>query len=322
MKIVSNQTDNAEQKAVPYIYETLKQFDKPDSDEVLFNGVHWIYDKNLLEPYKDYKKRAILALWSPCECTGTTNYNHEDIYEFFTHVYCVCPYLCAYMNNYFGEQKFYYIPYPFTNYSVTKFYEYDSTCCWAGSIHSEDHIKAIETMDAHTTSYKFITTQLDTWMKHPYEFSKYTHLRLSTPEKLQQIAYCKSSLSFNLIYRSPASSNNNISCFNLWDTKGIAPQFKVRTHEIASGKSLLLVKKDPWNIIEDFYEPNRDFLYFETFDELADILHAVEKDWYQFRHYITRAFDKSMLYTVAKIYNYIKTEDTNRITWKVRDVSI
>lgn len=50
------------------------------------------------------------------------------------------------------------------------------------------------------------------------------------------------------------------------------PQFKVRNHEIASSKSLLIVKRDPWNLMEDFYEPEKEFIYFDNFEELHDII--------------------------------------------------
>ena len=81
-----------------------------------------------------------------------------------------------------------------------------------------------------------------------------THVFLPNDEKLKELSKCRSSLSFNMIYMSPASKKNNFQAFERFD-EGIMPQFKVRTFEIASCKSLLLVKKDPWNLVEDFFEP-------------------------------------------------------------------
>ena len=73
---------------------------------------------------------------------------------------------------------------------------------------------------------------------------------------------------------SPSSRKNNMQAFDLFD-EGIMPQFKVRTHEITSSKSLMLVKKDPWNLIEDFYTPGKEFVYFEDFEELRDLIHDI-----------------------------------------------
>ncbi len=119
--------------------------------------------------------------------------------------------------------------------------------------------------------YKFMTSQRNTWMKHPLEFKTCTHVLLPNDEKLRQLSKCKSSLSFNMIYMSPNSVKNDMKAFEKFD-EGIMPQFKVRTHEIASCKSLMIVKKDPWDLVEDFYERGNEFVYFENFDELMDII--------------------------------------------------
>ena len=93
------------------------------------------------------------------------------------------------------------------------------------------------------------------------------------------------------------------------------PQFKVRNHEIASSKSLLLVKKDPWNLIEDFYKPEKEFIYFENFDELHDIIKDVSENFENYENIIESAYTRSRDYTAEKIFDYIKADDKNLITW-------
>jgi len=122
-----------------------------------------------------------------------------------------------------------------------------------------------------------------------------------------------------MIYMSPASRRNNFQAFERFD-EGIMPQFKVRNHEIASSKSLLLVKKDPWNLMEDFYEPEKEFIYFENFDELNDRIRDVSENFDNYKHIIESAYDKSKKYTAEEIYQYIKTDDKNLITWSNKHV--
>jgi hypothetical protein len=98
------------------------------------------------------------------------------------------------------------------------------------------------------------------------------------------------------------------------------PQFKVRSHEIASSKSLMLVKKDPWNLVEDFYEPDKEFLYFENFDELKDMIHDISLNFYKYNSIIEAAFKRSHDYTVEKLYRYIQTNDSSLITWRNKNV--
>ena len=63
------------------------------------------------------------------------------------------------MNEYFGHEKFKYIPYPYSNYTVKSFGEYNSLCCWFGSIHGQDHIDAIETIGKY--DYKIVVFAVD-----------------------------------------------------------------------------------------------------------------------------------------------------------------
>jgi hypothetical protein len=319
MKTVCNLSDDADWGLIPYIQTNLDKLSE-ESEDVFFNGAHYIYHKEFREQYKDYKRRCLLANWSPCELLGKKDYFHFDMYEWFTDVYCVCPFTCNFMNTYFGEKKFKYIPYPFTNNTVRQFYNYDALCSWFGSICGQDHIKAIETISKYP--HKFITSQKNTWMHHPYEYNKCTHVNLTTENKLIEVSKCRSSLTFNKLYLNSTSQdnwcleNNENKAFEHFH-QGIMPQFKVRTHEIASCKSLILCYRDPWNLIEDFYEPNTDFIYFSNFEELDSLLKDIDKNFNKYARIIENGYNKQQNYTVESIFKYIKTNDASLINWKL-----
>jgi len=317
MKVVADWSDDSNWGVVPYMHESLKKLGDDSTNEVLMNGAAWIYRNDIKQPFRDYDRRCLLALWSPCEFTAKKDYYHFDHYDFFTDVYCVCPFTCKFMNEHYGYEKFKYIPYPYTNRSVTEFGNYDAICSWMGSIHGDDHIKAIEEISKF--KYKFMTSQRNTWMRHPYEFQKCTHVMLTNDEKLKQLSKCRSSLSFNMIYMSPNSVKNKGKSFEKFE-EGIMPQFKVRSHEITSSKSLMIVKKDPWNLVEDFYEPEKEFVYFETFEELSKIIKDVSENFHNYHDIIDAAYNRSMDYTVEKIFQYIKTNDESLITWRNKHV--
>tara|TARA_R110000824_G_scaffold27012_4_gene92243 strand:- start:6448 stop:7401 length:954 start_codon:yes stop_codon:yes gene_type:complete len=317
MKVDFNWQHDCNWGVVPYVQRTLNECGDDSTENILMNGAAWLYEKNLRDKYKDYKRRCLLAFWSPCEFTSQEGKYHFEDYDFFTEVYCVCPFTCKFMNDHFGYEKFRYVPYMFTNRSVQEFGNYDADCSWMGSIHGQDHISAIETMMKF--EYKFLTSQRNTWMRHPYEFEKCTHVFLPNDEKLVQLSKCKSSLSFNMIYMSPSSKKNNFQAFEKFD-EGIMPQLKARTFEIASCKSLLLVKKDPWNLIEDFFEPNKEFIYFDNFDELEDIIRDVSNNFDKYQDIVEAAYLRNQNYTVENIYRYIKEDDKNLITWRNKHV--
>jgi len=94
MKVIHNFTHDATWGLVPYFQQNLNKLSDESTDEVLFNGAYYIYDKSFMDLYKNYKRRCLLAHWTPCELLGKQNYFHLDMYEFFTEVYCVCPYTC------------------------------------------------------------------------------------------------------------------------------------------------------------------------------------------------------------------------------------
>lgn len=319
MKIVKNFGGDAPWGVIPYIQKNLDDLSNENSENVFFNGVQFIDSKFLRDQYKDYKRRTLLSHWSPCEFLVRQDYHYFDAYEFFTEVYCVCPFTCDFMNQYFGHEKFKYIPYPFTNNTVKSFGDYDALCTWFGSIHGDDHINAIEVLSKY--KYKFITSQQNTWMHHPYEYNKCTHVNISTEDKLIEVSRSKSSLTFNKLYMNNSSKynrkyNNIINkSFDFFNEK-IMPQFKVRTHEIATCKSLILAYKDQWNLIEDFYDENEDFIYFKNFDELNAILENFDENFERYQKIIDNAYNKVQNYTVEKIFEYIKTNDDTLITWK------
>jgi hypothetical protein len=325
MKVIKNFSGDAHYGVLPYIQHEFDRLSDNTSSDVFLNGVQFIDSPHLLEEYYDAKRRALLAHWSPCEFLLKNDYYYFDAYEGFTEVYCVCPFTCDFMNKYFGQEKFIYIPYPYTNTSVTEYYNYDSTACWFGSINGEEHAKMIDTI--RKFSYKYITSQQNTWLHHPYEYNACTHVNLTTADKLKEVSKTKASLTFNKLYRAPSIKvnlgfqNNPLKIWDYYNT-GILPQFKVRTHEIASCKSLILCHKDPWNLIEDFYEEGKHFIYFETFEQLEDILTDVEKNIDKYIPFIEAAYEQSQKYSVENIFKFIKTKDKSLINWKNKNYGI
>jgi hypothetical protein len=333
MKIVIDHTGefggDPRLSVAPYADKSYEIISEEDFETILMHGVQWIYDNQIKQPYKDYKRRGLLALWSPCEMM-TPGYFHFDHYDFFTDVYCICPFTCNFMNKHYGYNKFKYIPMPFTNYTIHEFGNYDADCCYFGCLHGDEHIKTIEIMINY--KYKFITTKGNSAIFHPYEFSsKYnypTHTMLTSEEKLTQVSKSKCCIAFNKLYFLPhllGSIDNRY--FNGIENKAfshfkerIMPQFKSRVMEIASCKSLIICKKDPWNLINDFFIENQEYISFETFDELNDIIKDVRDNFIKYQPIIERAFLKQRKYTVEKILNYIKTNDSSLITWSLKNV--
>jgi len=63
---------------------------------------------------------------------------------------------------------------------------------------------------------------------------------------------------------------------------GWAPQIKSRMFEAAFSRCVILCQKDSWNPIEKFFEPEKEFLYFEDEEDLKKILSHVLDNYDEF----------------------------------------
>lgn len=71
-------------------------------------------------------------------------------------------------------------------------------------------------------------------------------------------------------------------------------QIKTRPFEAAFSKSLILCKRDQWNIIEEWFEPNKDFLYYNDSKELEFIIKEVLNNYEKHLPMIESAYDKAI----------------------------
>jgi len=85
-------------------------------------------------------------------------------------------------------------------------------------------------------------------------------------------------------------------------------QIKTRPFEAAFSKSLILCKKDNWNIIEEWFEPNVDFIYYEDNLQLELLISEILKNYDQYKPIIESAYNKSINNYTTKhfIEKYLK----------------
>ena len=86
-------------------------------------------------------------------------------------------------------------------------------------------------------------------------------------------------------------------------TEILVPHIKSRTFEAAFSRSLMLVQKDPFNVIEKFFEPNTEFVYYEP-GELKQKLAEVLKNYQDYKPIIDRAYQRAIEnYTSDAFFN-------------------
>ena len=114
------------------------------------------------------------------------------------------------------------------------------------------------------------------------------------------------------------SDINSIKTVPLWEKNEafshvdqfIAPQMKTRPFAAAFNRSLNLIKRDPWNVIEYFFEPDVDFIYFDNYEDLPEIIRDITNNWDDYQGIIDNAFEKAVSsYTCQILFETMRGEE-------------
>ena len=72
----------------------------------------------------------------------------------------------------------------------------------------------------------------------------------------------------------------------------VVPQLKSRAFEAAFSRSLILCKRDPFNIIEKYFEPEKEFIYFNE-GALSETVAMILQSYDDYQPVIDRAFERA-----------------------------
>ena len=65
--------------------------------------------------------------------------------------------------------------------------------------------------------------------------------------------------------------------------------------------------RDPWNVIEDFYDKD-EFVYFDDVEELPQKINDILNNWSDYQDMIEKAYKRSLNYTTENLIKQIKTK--------------
>lgn len=124
-------------------------------------------------------------------------------------------------------------------------------------------------------------------------------------EILDQI--CKYNYRFVSFGYNPRITNHSVSYLDKLDlvskskigvvhnlTGTGTPQVKTRIQECAIGKAIMLCKKDPWNIIEEFFEPDKEFIYYSDGADLNWKISQILANYDKYIHIAESAYLKAV----------------------------
>ena len=286
----------------------LKSYSTEDYNAVLFYGYNATTNQNLQDQFADYERRILFNNWAPCEFAQPK----ADDDTFFTEIYSICPYTSDWLNTTRGNSRYRPIFYPYNKRTVPEVQDKKYDVIYHGGIHGQEHVDCLNVMRAFNYRYCTMNHHINTHTHALLPLA--TNVNLNFQQKINLVSQSKVSVCYNLVHISPEHLPcikshpkwNKNEAFSEVDKWNVMPQFKTRIHEAAISKTLNLVMKDKWNIIERYYEPGKEFLYFENAHDLRDMITAILDDWELYQSIIFNAYEKAKSYEVENFLSEIE----------------
>jgi|TARA_R100000049_G_C1940412_1_gene84486 hypothetical protein len=299
----------------------LEEFSEEDNrDTALMYGYDSAHNKDFHERCRDFKRKIYFNNWAPCEFAHLQDHNGKTPIEYddyFDEIYSICPYTSKWLNDKKLGREYKPIFYPFCQSLIPPTLEKQYDVIYHGGIHGKEHIECLKTMVKFNYRFCTMTNHINqlTMRCLPYA----TNANLNFQEKINLIAKTKISVCYNLVHLNetylPAIKTydrwEENEAFNTVGRWNVLPQFKTRMHEAAISHSVNLVFRDEWNVVEDYYEPDKEFLYFENREDLENKIVDIVNDWESYQEILENAYTKAQQYTTTKFIERIEEDGKN-----------
>lgn len=211
---------------------------------------------------------------------------HVDYFEKASKVLTLCPYTAATTEN--REPIFF----PFNEKHIKTTFNKTFDIIYSGHYHSTVVSNFIQTLHDGGVDYRVVNSANDSFTTNP---------NCSYVDKLELYSQARIALCHNLLfihpnnvprYRQFVHAEKNLAFAHL--DHNIMPQIKSRVFEAAFNKSVILCLKDPWNIIEMFFEPDTEFVYFEDEVDLLEKVLYIKNNYDEFQPMVERAYHRAI----------------------------
>jgi hypothetical protein len=274
-------------------------------DIILFWGYQTPFNEGLISQYKDHKHKILYQHEHP---SGLHSPNHEEnikhigLAEPFGVVYSNCPYTVEWLNTtHYNSEK-----YKLGSFILNEKYiptdEVEKTkevCYWGNTFLEKTEVirKIVESISEF--DYHYFTLLSDGNVNFARNYA--TGINLPRKTLWEEIRKCKIMVIQNLLYLTQPEIDGVKRLPNYFDNEAFRhldtntlPQIKTRGFEAAFNKTLMLVKRDPWNVIEHWFEPGVDFVYYDTESSLKNTIRNILDNWGDYKQIIDNAYNKAV----------------------------
>ena len=293
-------------------YFNFNKFNDDLSEKVFFWGWKCFEDSETKEKYKDYKDRIFLDTASPCAFLD--NFDFVERARYFTKFYTICPLTAQLLNDNGVNAEAVCFPYPewemeplndVINPDMKKF---DSI--YYGQVHDPFYKPMIQTISKYNHQFLTISTHgLDQELANLV-----TQFNVCTLSKCATLALSKSCVGVNLLFCRQSQKQYTeyyLKNYKISDevgsmlTSNIMPQMKTRMIESASCKTLMLLHRDKFNIIEEWFEPNKHFIYWDNYEQLEAILDDITRNYENYWDIVEEANKHVEQYSITNFWRKI-----------------
>lgn len=273
-------------------------FSKYESLSKDFYLVEGYIDFEILYKYKD-KKIVYLEFEDPNRFwVEEPQFNHYKYDHLFYKVFTISAETARWLNLKSKSKKYVSTFFPFNKKYIPHNKDKVFDIIYTGHINSkeiENNLKEISNYD-----YRFVSNSDSMYV---------TNKSVSYESKLDLISKSKITLVHNLLFADQEKArvikkirnyqfNSAFSeiykyRYNPFIKEILVPHLKSRTFEAAFSKSLILCRKDPFNIIEQYFTPNIDFVYYEQ-GHLKEAIDKILSNYGEYTTLIESAYSKAV----------------------------
>jgi hypothetical protein len=251
-----------------------------------FNFIHILPDPIV---YKQLNDLVVFQTEFP-NCLISGNLNNIDVFKYNSKIKKIitnCPFSVEYFNDYFHYDKFIFGFSPFNPKYMPKHDEKIYDAYYTGNINNSIIFQTIPLLEKFNSCF----------VCADYGINK----GIGYEEKLALNAKSKISIVHGLLkwppeYRENTHQFSGHKAFDhsILKTKWAVPQMKSRIMEAAASKSLILYLRDPWNVIESYFDPNIDFIYWDTRKDLEEKINHILHNYDDYIPIIDHAYNTLM----------------------------
>ena len=296
------------------------RFSESESDTIFFHGMGCGENGHFKATHPAFQsdaKKIYFNYEQPCAWYGDKGYARisADVDKTFDKIYTACPYTAKWINDIEKDDRFQVACHPFNENKVAaekEEKEYD--LLYWGGVHHDIHKKILTAISSPSYKYNFLSLGSPHWALRDQGYDKLiTGLNIPREQMWSLIRKTKINIIVNLLFLKP-NETENVKNLDNWEANeafsdlgsAIIPQLKTRAIESAVNRCLMLVRRDPWNVIEHWFEPDVDFIYYNDEKELSNKINGVLSDWDSYNEIIENAFQKVINnYTTEKFIKRI-----------------